>query len=253
MRRRRRRGVLPQARFSILLQMRGSGRLSRAGGSAARYAAAWPLLRSDGPVGVYSAADTGAYACAALRDRLMCLGADMHVPPEIITPRALVAALNDALRARAVAAAAAGDDGDTAEIEDVVLREVDAATFEAALPLREELWLQVRVRRPPSSFLGLTARSPARLRTDAEEENKKEREKERRAGARALPEAPPHVRVGARAHGRAARRGARARRHGGVRGGGHGGGGGGLNAERWAEKGKGKGKEAGPRKQEAHR
>ncbi|KAH8109402.1 hypothetical protein DFH11DRAFT_1731160 [Phellopilus nigrolimitatus] len=88
--------------------------------------------------------DTGAYACAAFRDRLMWLGADMHVPPEIITPRAR-------RRAQRRAARAGVPPPLPSETEGTRRRWGGRGG-----PPRGR-------RRPSSSFLGLTLRCPALL------------------------------------------------------------------------------------------
>ncbi|KAI5121379.1 hypothetical protein M0805_001192 [Coniferiporia weirii] len=53
----------------------------------------WPLMWTDGPLGAFSVAETGAYVLAALKDPEQWIGNDIRLLSEIITPRQYVETL----------------------------------------------------------------------------------------------------------------------------------------------------------------
>ncbi|KAH8109527.1 hypothetical protein DFH11DRAFT_1548156 [Phellopilus nigrolimitatus] len=176
-----------------------------------------PTRYADVLLGVYSVADTGAYALAAFSDPRMV----MHVPP----------------KSSRHARRDGGNGKDATEVEEVALCEVDAAAFEASSDANPQILKPNRRKNPKSMDYVRPCTPPARLHapdlctkrtnermdkrttkfytaarffasppaafasstinTNAENANAKEKdkEKERDAQARALPVAPPHARV----------------------------------------------------------
>ncbi|KAL5500814.1 hypothetical protein ACEPAH_9201 [Sanghuangporus vaninii] len=62
-----------------------------------RLVADWPCMLTDGPIGGYSVAETGAYVLEAFKKPQEWIGKDMRVISDIFTPRQFVQALSEVL------------------------------------------------------------------------------------------------------------------------------------------------------------
>jgi hypothetical protein len=63
--------------------------------STGRPTANWPLFWSDGPIGAYSVADTGAFVLEALKHPETWLDKDLRIQADIFTPREYVRCVNE--------------------------------------------------------------------------------------------------------------------------------------------------------------
>ncbi|OCB89796.1 NmrA-domain-containing protein [Sanghuangporus baumii] len=63
-----------------------------------RLVADWPCMLTDGPIGGYSVAETGAYVLEAFKKPQEWIGKDMRVISDIFTPRQFAQALSEVLR-----------------------------------------------------------------------------------------------------------------------------------------------------------
>lgn len=82
----------------------------------------WPLLLTDGPIGGYSVADTGAYVRVAFKDPAKWIGKDIRIVSDVYTPREFVDIVSDVTGRK------------------VKLVETTRERFVSAKPIMEELW-----------------------------------------------------------------------------------------------------------------
>ncbi|EJD00672.1 NmrA-domain-containing protein [Fomitiporia mediterranea MF3/22] len=89
---------------------------------AGKLVADWPVFWTDGPIGGYSAAETGAYVLEALKKPKEWIGKDLRVVSDVFTPRQFITAVSEVTG------------------QEIAIREYDREKFNESRAYSEELW-----------------------------------------------------------------------------------------------------------------